>query len=121
MGSVGSLRRMRSFIIDSSGRVAEWLMAPVLKTGIPERVSGVRIPPLPPSSPHQVVRHHAAIFGFFAADSAIVDVMGSRERFRQRRNGLKVLPSSNDGPDGHEPQPCGNKPDDGLKAVIACP
>ena len=30
------------------GRVAEWLMAPVLKTGVPERVSGVRIPPLPP-------------------------------------------------------------------------
>jgi hypothetical protein len=28
--------------------VAEWLMAPVLKTGIPERVSGVRIPPSPP-------------------------------------------------------------------------
>ena len=24
-------------------------MAPVLKTGVPERVSGVRIPPLPPS------------------------------------------------------------------------
>ena len=31
-----------------SGRVAEWLMAPVLKTGVPERVSGVRIPSLPP-------------------------------------------------------------------------
>jgi hypothetical protein len=31
-----------------AGRVAEWLMAPVLKTGVPERVSGVRIPPLPP-------------------------------------------------------------------------
>jgi hypothetical protein len=30
--------------------VAEWLMAPVLKTGVPERVSGVRIPPLPPFS-----------------------------------------------------------------------
>src|SRR6202167_3071010 len=30
------------------GEVAEWLMAPVLKTGVPERVSGVRIPPLPP-------------------------------------------------------------------------
>jgi len=26
------------------------LMAPVLKTGIPERVSGVRIPPSPPFS-----------------------------------------------------------------------
>jgi hypothetical protein len=31
-----------------AGEVAEWLMAPVLKTGMPERVSGVRIPPSPP-------------------------------------------------------------------------
>ena len=30
--------------------MAERLMAPVLKTGIPERVSGVRIPPSPPES-----------------------------------------------------------------------
>ena len=28
--------------------MAEWLMAPVLKTGIPGRVSGVQIPPSPP-------------------------------------------------------------------------
>ena len=28
--------------------MAEWLMAPVLKTGVPERVPGVRIPPSPP-------------------------------------------------------------------------
>ena len=31
-----------------AGEVAEWLMAPVLKTGIRETVSGVRIPPSPP-------------------------------------------------------------------------
>jgi hypothetical protein len=31
-----------------TGRVAERLKAPVLKTGVLERVSGVRIPPLPP-------------------------------------------------------------------------
>ena len=31
------------------GEMAERLMAPVLKTGIPERVSGVRIPLTPPS------------------------------------------------------------------------
>ena len=31
-----------------AGEVAEWLMAPVLKTGIPETVSGVQIPPSPP-------------------------------------------------------------------------
>jgi hypothetical protein len=30
------------------GEVAERLMAPVLKTGIRETVSGVRIPPSPP-------------------------------------------------------------------------
>src|SRR5436305_15102307 len=34
----------------SPGEVAEWLMAPVLKTGVPERVPGVRIPPSPPES-----------------------------------------------------------------------
>ena len=31
------------------GELAEWLMAPVLKTGIPGRVSGVRIPHSPPA------------------------------------------------------------------------
>ena len=34
--------------IKNYGELAEWLMAPVLKTGIPERVSGVRIPRSPP-------------------------------------------------------------------------
>jgi hypothetical protein len=42
------LRNMPSHTKLHRGRVAEWLMAPVLKTGVPERVSGVRIPPLPP-------------------------------------------------------------------------
>ncbi len=37
-------------MIAGNGEVAERLMAPVLKTGIPERVSGVRIPPSPPAS-----------------------------------------------------------------------
>src|ERR1035441_1073649 len=40
------------------GRVAEWLMAPVLKTGVPERVSGVRIPPLPPFPLSENVPRH---------------------------------------------------------------
>src|SRR5690606_5230027 len=35
-----------------SGRVAEWLKAPVLKTGRLARVSGVRIPPRPPVYTH---------------------------------------------------------------------
>jgi hypothetical protein len=43
------LRNVPSHTKLQTGRVAEWLMAPVLKTGVPERVSGVRIPPLPPS------------------------------------------------------------------------
>ena len=30
------------------GEVAEWLMAPVLKTGVGETLPGVRIPPSPP-------------------------------------------------------------------------
>jgi hypothetical protein len=42
------LRNTPSHTKLQKGRVAEWLMAPVLKTGVPERVSGVRIPPLPP-------------------------------------------------------------------------
>jgi hypothetical protein len=41
----GSCARVLNFF---SGRVAERLMAPVLKTGVPARVPGVRIPPLPP-------------------------------------------------------------------------
>src|SRR5579872_3478154 len=43
-----SLAKTRLIYHGCDGRVAEWLMAPVLKTGVPERVSGVRIPPLPP-------------------------------------------------------------------------
>jgi hypothetical protein len=49
----------------STGEMAEWLMAPVLKTGIPERVSGVRIPLSPPYSldcrefPHQLSKEFA--------------------------------------------------------------
>jgi hypothetical protein len=35
---------------EASGRVAEWLKAPVLKTGRRATVSWVRIPPLPPFS-----------------------------------------------------------------------
>src|SRR5208282_6180967 len=31
-----------------AGEVAEWLKAPVLKTGVRETVPGVRIPPSPP-------------------------------------------------------------------------
>lgn len=34
-------------MLDRSGSVAERLKAAVLKTAVPERVPGVRIPPLP--------------------------------------------------------------------------
>ena len=46
--AVASKRDSGIVLIMNLGEVAEWLMAPVLKTGIPERVSGVRIPPSPP-------------------------------------------------------------------------
>ena len=36
--------------MSSSGEVAEWFKAPVLKTGVPARVPWVRIPPSPPFS-----------------------------------------------------------------------
>ncbi len=42
-------RPCRDFPAD--GEVAEWLKAPVSKTGIPVRVSWVRIPPSP-QNPH---------------------------------------------------------------------
>ena len=32
---------------NSTGEVAEWLIAPVLKTGVVARLPGVRIPPSP--------------------------------------------------------------------------
>jgi hypothetical protein len=48
LSSLHLLRSCPSHTKLQRGRVAEWLMAPVLKTGVPERVSGVRIPPLPP-------------------------------------------------------------------------
>ena len=54
-----------------SGRVAEWLKAPVLKTGIPETVSGVRIPSLPPfrSSARSAETEQVIVFsGLFPAE-----------------------------------------------------
>src|SRR6186713_3406964 len=41
------LRRACRFLRRATGQVAEWLKAPVLKTGGPSRVSWVRIPPCP--------------------------------------------------------------------------
>src|SRR6185437_6127413 len=48
--------------------MAERLMAPVLKTGIPERVSGVRIP-LSPPDPQLVLRLRFAALRISARDS----------------------------------------------------
>ena len=51
-------------------------MAPVLKTGIPERVSGVRIPPSPPASRQRTIKRTkrqtvTTLSGcFFSAESA---------------------------------------------------
>ena len=46
--SVSSRKRLRYRVNISSGGMAEWLKAVVLKTTVPGRVPGVRIP-LPPS------------------------------------------------------------------------
>ncbi len=43
-------RRSITIVLHSCGGMAEWLMAAVLKTAVPERVSGVRIPLPPPDS-----------------------------------------------------------------------
>ena len=51
-------------ILRSRGEMAEWLMAPVLKTGIPERVSGVRIPLSPPGSRSQASGSRRQALGF---------------------------------------------------------
>ena len=51
-GTLGSIPNSQLSILNSrSGEVAEWLMAPVLKTGVGETLPGVRIPPSPPPSP----------------------------------------------------------------------
>jgi hypothetical protein len=63
------------------GRVAEWLMAPVLKTGVPERVSGVRIPPLPPFSLESIIAGDIPVrFRVFGRISPVFSKLGRREK-----------------------------------------
>jgi hypothetical protein len=61
------------------GEVAEWLMAPVLKTGIPERVSGVRIPPSPPDS---LVVKQLGAFASLLLNRTLLDTTHPEERVR---------------------------------------
>ncbi len=70
-----------------NGRVAERLMAPVLKTGVPERVSGVRIPPLPPPMDSTASRDVLRISKSPANDGAFVAFVvrcGTMEASRRR-------------------------------------
>ena len=48
IGGKCSIRQRAKYLILKAGRVAEWLMALVLKTSRGETLSWVRIPPLPP-------------------------------------------------------------------------
>ena len=50
LNGVSKLTKRCARSIYTRGRVAEWLNAPVLKTGIGASLSGVRIPPRPPLS-----------------------------------------------------------------------
>jgi hypothetical protein len=56
-----------------AGRVAEWLKAPVLKTGVLERVSGVRIPPLqrPKTSRQFSIPSKASYFPGFTSKNVL--------------------------------------------------
>ena len=73
-----SARRRRRFSTDSaSGRhgwVAEWLKAPVLKTGKGSRPSWVRIPPHPPSDIRLLPRDLSAIRKATVWDTHFMDI-----------------------------------------------
>src|SRR5580658_5330280 len=94
-----------------AGEVAEWLMAPVLKTGIPERVSGVRIPPSPPflrfELPQLSVRGHDRVFGI-ARHAELGDVETFLFHFRRYSHALRLIDDPEDSvgcterPDGIE-------------------
>src|SRR5688572_8417425 len=57
LGALGQpIRAIRYNQRNPDGGMAEWLMAAVLKTAVPERVSGVRIPLPPPTSARQCRR-----------------------------------------------------------------
>ena len=47
--------------------MAEWLKAPVLKTGKRASVSRVRIPPHPPSLNYKILKYMVIIFDYLAA------------------------------------------------------
>ena len=61
------------------GEVAERLMAPVLKTGIPERVSGVRIPPSPPLQKTKDLRSRLYARLYFPRNPCFPSIEHTRE------------------------------------------
>src|SRR6202034_2795999 len=92
-----SQRRCR---IVCRGEVAEWLMAPVLKTGVPERVPGVRIPPSPPVIKFPCHLLISLCFLLFALLFSPVryrsakGLIGEAERGEQNRNAVYPLQKS---------------------------
>src|SRR3954470_5149804 len=73
------------------GELAEWLMAPVLKTGIPGRVSGVRIPHSPPLA-HWLSSRAASPAGIFSScrNKALI-LVAALERYKSYRVGCGRL------------------------------
>jgi hypothetical protein len=72
------------------GELAEWLMAPVLKTGIPEKVSGVRIPRSPPDQSKSIrwgvwLETHVWLATWLALPVAIVVgfIQSARTKFKE--------------------------------------
>ena len=57
-----------------AGGMAEWLMAAVLKTVVPERVSGVRIP-LPPPNLRLCLPNESASYGWQALRMLSTEIM----------------------------------------------
>src|SRR5580700_10219539 len=101
---------IRAISLIRFGEVAEWLMAPVLKTGIPERVSGVRIPSSPPSLTSVAllsVRGHDRVFGI-ARHAELGDVETFLFHFRRYSHALRLIDDPEDSvgcterPDGIE-------------------
>ena len=61
---------------DYNGGLAEWLNAPVLKTGLRESVTGVRIPEPPPRDVAQVVAHLVWDQGVVGSSPVIPTIKG---------------------------------------------
>ena len=57
-----------NYCYQSRGEVCEWLKQAVLKTAVPERVPGVRIPPSPPCTTFIFLYLHAFLSLILSVD-----------------------------------------------------